>query len=139
MSEARKRKKKKKHVFAVTLFRTVLILGILAAAFYIGKDFLKKKIEEKAAETIVNEMTKSDAAQTTLPDGRSAQNVYNSMSEDDKETVQNIVDNHMDAKTAKELQKYASSGDTESLKQYADDNLTEEEKAQLEELYEKYK
>ena len=130
------RKKKKNGSFIGTVMKTIVIIGVIALIIYLGSGFVKKKVEDKAAEVIVNQMAASD---TTLPDGKSAKDVYDSMSNEDKEKVQAIVDDHLDAKTASDIQSYVTSGDTEGLKDYAEQNLSDEEQQELLEMYNKYK
>lgn len=134
MSKDKKRKKKKS--FLGTVFKTIVILGIIALIIYFAGGYVKKKIEEKAAQEIVNQLAASD---TALPDGESAKDVYNSMSDEDKQKVQDIVDNHLDAKTASDIQSYVTKGDTEGLKDYARQNLSSDEQQELLEMYDKYK
>ena len=60
------------------------------------------------------------------------------MSEEDKEVVTEIVENHMDAESVTEVMGYVSEGDKDGLMRYAAENLTPEEIAKLAEMYGKY-
>ncbi len=71
--------------------------------------------------------------------GVNAQEILDIMSDTDRETVDQIITNHMSAETMKEATSYITSGDTAGLKQFAKDTLTASEMEQIRELYKKYK
>lgn len=71
--------------------------------------------------------------------GVNAQEILDIMSDTDRETVDQIITNHMSAETMKEATSYITSGDTAGLKQFAKDRLTASEMEQIRELYKKYK
>ena len=60
------------------------------------------------------------------------------MSDEDRETVREIVAEHMDAETATEVIGYVNDGDKEGLMNYAIENLSPEEISRLIEIYGKY-
>lgn len=60
------------------------------------------------------------------------------MPEEDKETVTQIVADHMDTATISEVASDLAGGDTESVMEYARENLSEEELDTLREMAEKY-
>ena len=130
-----KRRRRRRTNFAGIFIKTLIVVLIIAGLLYYGKGFVKQKVENKVAETIVTQMAGSDAS---LPNGKSAKEVYGSMSAQDQKKIQTIVDDHLDSKTASKVQEYITKGDTQGLKEYAQNFLTEEERAQLRELYEKY-
>ena len=130
-----KRRRRRRNNFAGIFIKTLIVVLIIAGLLYYGKGFVKQKVENKVAETIVTQMAGSDAS---LPNGKSAKEVYGSMSAQDQKKIQTIVDDHLDSKTASKVQEYITKGDTQGLKEYAQNSLTEEERAQLRELYEKY-
>ncbi|MBP7348450.1 MAG: hypothetical protein KA965_07190 [Butyrivibrio sp.] len=96
---------------------------------------MKQKVEDKVAESIVTQIAGSESS---LSNGKSAREVYQSMSTQDQKKIQTIVDDHLDSQTASKVQQYITKGDTQGLKEYAQNSLTTEERAQLKELYEKY-
>ena len=64
--------------------------------------------------------------------------IAESMTEEDKDTVTEIIANNVELEDIPEVQSYISSGDTEGLMKYAKENLSEDEQAQLAELMLKY-
>ena len=64
--------------------------------------------------------------------------IAESMSEEDKDTVTEIIANNVELEDIPEVQAYISKGDTAGLMEYARENLSAEEQAQLAELMLKY-
>ena len=129
--------RKKKHTFIGTVIKTVFILAAVIIVCYAGYGIAKKKVEQKAAQMIVTQLAESDTSGNS--DAADAQKVYNSMSTEDQEKVQKIVDDHLNAGTASKVKEYIQNGDTQALKEYTEENLSEDEKSQLTELYDKYR
>ncbi len=88
------------------------------------------------AEKLMESQIASDTEAAT---GVNAKEIMDAMDEEDKETVNDIITNHMSTETMKEASSYITSGDTAGLKQYAKDTLTASELEQIKELYNKYK
>ena len=131
-----KRRRRRRHNFAGIFIQILIVLLIIGGLIYYGRGFVKQKVEDKVAETVVNQIATSDVS---LPDGGSTGKIYSSMSTEDQEKVKKIVDNHMNTEAASKVQQYVTSGDKEGLKQYAQESLTQEEQDELQELYNKYK
>jgi len=96
-----------------------------AAAGVVSDKVIEKVIKEEAVKYGASE--------------EQIQQVLDSVSEEDKETVQNIVEEHMTEETVDEIKDAISTGDTATLIDYANESLSDEEKQQLFGLYEKYK
>ena len=96
-----KRRRRRRTNFAGIFIKTLIVVLIIAGLLYYGKGFVKQKVENKVAETIVTQMAGSDAS---LPNGKSAKEVYGSMSAQDQKKIQTIVDDHLDSKTASKVQ-----------------------------------
>ena len=60
------------------------------------------------------------------------------MSDEDKEVVTGIIENHMDAKTVTEIMGYVNDGDKAALMEYVNENLSTDEVMELMEMYGKY-
>ena len=60
------------------------------------------------------------------------------MSDEDKEVVTEIIENHIDAETATEIMEYVNNGDKAALMEYAGENLSADEMMELMEMYGKY-
>ena len=130
-----KRRRRRRHNFAGIFIQILIVLLIIGGLIYYGRGFVKQKVEDKVAESIVTQIAGSESS---LSNGKSAGEVYQSMSTQDQKKIQTIVDDHLDSQTASKVQQYITKGDTQGLKEYAQNSLTTEERAQLKELYEKY-
>ena len=113
--------------FIVFLIAAIVIILI---AYFVALP----KIKSKAADVVAEKLMDAQAAT-----GVDAREILDAMDEQDKETVNDIITNHMSAETMKEASSYITSGDTAGLKQYAKDTLTASELEQIKELYNKYK
>ena len=60
------------------------------------------------------------------------------MSEEDRETVTDIITENLTPSTMNDVSEYIESGDKEGLMDYAEENLSEEDYEKLKELYKKY-
>lgn len=129
--------RKKKH----TVRNIVLILLLLCIVG--GVVFwqpIKNAASKKAAEVVVEKLLddKIDSDQAVY--GKlSAQDIYDSMDDADKEAVTDIVTDHMSAENIKNVEQYVASGDTAGLKAYVKETLSSEETQVIEDMYEKYK
>lgn len=138
MSKKKKKKKSILHVILPVLFTIIIIAVILILA----KIYVYDPFKEQAVSTLTEKLLQSEInADTTLPDGTTinAKEILDSMSADDKETVTDIIDSHISPSTIKEASTYLSNGDTEGLKNYAKDMLSDSETQKVMDLYEKYK
>ena len=134
---------------AKAFFITLVVVLLIGAIFLIGKDSIMKDVkatqeqtqsdnEKKSAnpitKAIVSEALDSYAEQST---GKTKE-IYESMSEEDKDTVTEIIANNVSIDSVSEVQSYVNSGDTNGLMEYAKDNLSEEEVKELTEIRSKY-
>ncbi|RHV63062.1 MULTISPECIES: hypothetical protein [Clostridia] len=119
--------------FIVFLIAAIVIILI---AYFVALPKIKSKAADVVAEKLMESQIASDAQAAT---GVDAREILDAMDEQDKETVNDIITNHMSAETMKEASSYITSGDTAGLKQYAKDTLTASELEQIKELYNKYK
>lgn len=129
--------------FLIT-FTVVLLIGLV---FLIGKDSIMKDVQTTQDETtsetkaanpitkaIVSEAIDTYAEQST---GKTKE-IYESMSEEDKDAVTEIIANNVSLDSVSEVKSYVSSGDTDGLMEYAQDNLSEEELEELKDIMSKY-
>lgn len=110
-----------------------IIIIVLVALGLIFRLFVYDKLISKVSEEAVSQALASQGYTQEQVDS-----VLSQMSSQDKATVENIIKNHDDPATVKKALGYASSGDTEALVQLAQQELTPEEQAQLEEIYARY-
>ena len=119
------------------LMMSLVILGVVALLFInYALPMLKGSVKKAAAEKTVDILTEN-AVKVAGEDSEVAQ-ILENMSEEDKEVVTEIVENHMDAESVTEVMGYVSEGDKDGLMRYAAENLTPEEIAKLAEMYGKY-
>ncbi|SFG15359.1 hypothetical protein SAMN04487761_10620 [Lachnospiraceae bacterium C7] len=123
--------KKKKHhflhfiIFLVVLLALICIVGVL---FY-------KPIKHKAVDTVAEKVIES---QLNDEDSAKAKKVMDSMSESDKEKLETIIENHITPSNVSKAVSYYSKGDTASLVNMAQSELSESEIKELKKLYDKY-
>ena len=130
--------------FGITLF-VVLLIGVI---FLVGRNSIMKDVkatQEQATTTktstanpitkaIVSEALDNYAENST---GKTKE-IYESMSEEDKDAVTEIIANNVSIDSVSEVQSYVNSGDANGLMEYAKDNLSEEEVKELTEIMSKY-
>ncbi|WP_026519687.1 hypothetical protein [Butyrivibrio sp. FCS006] len=130
--------------FGITLF-VVLLIGVI---FLVGRNSIMKDVkatQEQATTTktsTANPITKaivSEALDTYAENATGkTKEIYESMSEEDKDTVTEIIANNVSIDSVSEVQSYVNSGDANGLMEYAKDNLSEEEVKELTEIMSKY-
>ena len=130
--------------FGITLF-VVLLIGVI---FLVGRNSIMKDVkatQEQATTTktsTANPITKaivSEALDTYAENATGkTKEIYESMSEEDKDTVTEIIANNVSLDSVSEVQSYVNSGDANGLMEYAKDNLSEEEVKELTEIMSKY-
>ena len=76
------RRRRKKRSAAGVFLKTLVIVLVIAGILFYAKGFVKQKVEDKVAETVVDQIATSDVS---LPDGGSAGKIYSSMSTEDPE------------------------------------------------------
>ena len=129
--------------FGITLF-VILLIGVI---FLVGRKSIIKDVEATQEQTTTktstaNPITKaivSEALDTYAENATGkTKEIYESMSEEDKDTVTEIIANNVSIDSVSEVQSYVNSGDTNGLMEYAKDNLSEEEVQELTEIMSKY-
>ena len=132
-----KTKKPSKNTAFGKLMCSLVILGVVLLLFInFALPLLKKEVSHMAAEKTVDIITQN--ADKIAGDNQEVKKVIESMSDEDKEVVTEIIENHMDAKTATEVMGYVNDGDKEALMKYAAENLTAEETLELINIAGKY-
>ena len=130
---AGKRKKKK------GLIVLIVVLVILVAAIWAGKTFVYDKAKEKVISAVAEKMIEEQVQNDSTGQLQNAQDIYNSMSEEDKQTVNDMIESKVSPQTISDVSKYAKDKDKEGLKQYVKEKFTESEIRQMKDLYNKYK
>ena len=130
-------------------FITLVVVLLIGVIFLIGKDSIMKDVkatqeqtqsntEKKSAnpikKAIVSEAIDSYAEKSS---GKTKE-IFDSMSEEDKDTVTEIIANNVSLDSVTEVQSYVNSEDASGLMEYAKENLSEEELKELEDIMSKY-
>lgn len=123
------------------IVRFIITALILIAAIYVFATMLilpglKKKAASYATQKAVEVIVKESGATV---EQEQIKEIYETLPEEDRQTVESIVEEHINAQTAAEVTTYLQNRDKEGLKQYAEETLSEEELQELKQLYDKYK
>lgn len=125
---------KKKHSGLRRFITVIVIIGVIClGGWYLTTHVLKQKVESVVTDRLLNE-----AIQSAGMDSETVQEIVNSMDPEDKQKVEDIVDDHVNTETIKDVQGYISDGDTQGLKQYAKSQLSDQEQAELYGIAKKY-
>ena len=108
---AGKRKKKK------GLIVLIVVLVILVAAIWAGKTFVYDKAKEKVTSAVAEKMIEEQVQNDSTGQLQNAQDIYNSMSEEDKQMVNDMIESKVSPQTISDVSKYAKNKDKEGLKQ----------------------
>ena len=133
--------------FGITLF-VVLLIGVI---FLVGRKSIMKDVEATQEQATTATTTKTSTANPITKaivsealdtyaeksTGKTKE-IYESMSEEDKDAVTEIIANNVSIDSVSEVQSYVNSGDANGLMEYAKDNLSEEEVKELTEIMSKY-
>lgn len=111
------------------LFLLVVFIMIGYAVYYFVYDHLVDAAAEQVTASILAENGK---------DGAEASRILDSMSEGDREVVEEVIRKHADIETVKEAQEVFSNGGSEGLREFARNRLSAEDLRTLRELYRKY-
>ncbi|MCD8365416.1 MAG: hypothetical protein LUC83_06320 [Clostridiales bacterium] len=132
MSKNKKKRRKKRTLQKILLVVIILVIIVLIAFFFVIRP-LKKKLTSTVVEKVIEMQVSSDSDSDVT-----AEEILDAMSEEDQETLEEICSDHMDAQTIADISSYVAQGDTASIKSYLQESLTEEELAEVYEIYEKY-
>ncbi|MDC7293864.1 MULTISPECIES: hypothetical protein [unclassified Butyrivibrio] len=116
---------------------TMIVLCVVIMIFIkVAVPMIAQKTKKAAAEKTVEVITQN--AEIIAGDNEEVKEAIQNMSEEDKETLTEIVEDHMDAETVSEVMGYVEKKDKEGLMKYASENLSEEEIIKLIGIYSKY-
>lgn len=134
-----KKATKRRHSIILPIISALIIIAaiIVLAKIYIYdpfKDDAVSALTEKLIQTQIN-------SDTTLPDGTTvnAQELLDSMDQEDQDKIHEIIEEHITPSTISKATSYVTSGDTQGLKEFAKDMLTDSETDELKSIYKKYK
>lgn len=131
-------KKRKKHTGLIVV-TTVLVVG--AGALFAGRHAIVDTVKTKAAAEIGKKLLEEQIGNNINVNGQDVDvsEIIDHMDEEDVQKVTDIAGKYISEDNLKTAADMAASGDTEGLKDLAKDQLTEEDKNELQGIYDKYK
>lgn len=130
--------KKKKHVKLVVI---TTVLALSAGALFFGRHAIVHGIKAKASVEIGKRLIEGQLGENINIGGIdvNVSDIVENIEEEDVEQVGEIVEKYISPSTIKSVTDMVSNGDTAGLQELAEEQLTEEDKAKLQEIYDKYK
>lgn len=117
----------------------IIVLVILVIIGVVGKFLIYDKVKEKAidkvSEKIVEQMLENSGSSVT---SEKVQQILNSISEEDKAKVQEIVGDSLGISDVPAATEYISNNDLSGLKEYVKGKLSDNQIEQLYSIYQKY-
>ncbi len=132
----RNRNKRNGNGWIIACVSVLIVIAVLAV---LVKLFVYEPVKKQVAEKVVQKMIETELANDDSEVGQDAQAIYDSMTEEEKDSLTQMAEDKMDAKTIKEVKEYVDAGDREGLKNYAKEQFTEDEIQQIKDIYQKYK
>lgn len=131
-------RKRKKHI---KLIVTTAVLVVGAGALFVGRHAIVDTVRTKAATEIGKKLLEEQIGSNLNINGQNidVSEIVEQMDEADVQKVTDIAQKYISQDNLKTAADLAASGDTEGLKDLAKEQLTEEDKNELQGLYEKYK
>ena len=112
----------------------LIIIGVIVKLF-IYEPFRERIIYSMAEKFIQAEI----ASDSELEENIHAQEIMDSMNEEDRETLEQIISENISPDAISDVSSYLASGDLDGLKNYAKNTLSDSELQQIRDLYAKYK
>lgn len=134
-----KGKKRKKRHTGLLMFTA--FLAVAAVVLFAGRDMIVKKVKTKVATEVGKKMLEEQIGKSINVGGQEidVSEIVNQMEEQDVEKVTEIAEKYISKDNIKQAADMAASGDVEGLRGLAEGQITEEDKNELQELYNKYK
>ena len=129
-------RRKNGNKWMVVLVCVVIVIAVLGILF---KVLIYDTAKEKVAEKIVQKMIETELVNDESGTGQEAQEIYDSMTQEEKDSLNRMVEDKMDTKTIKEVKEYVEAGDREGLKAYVKESFSDSDIQEMREIYEKYK
>ena len=129
-------RRKNGNKWMVVLVCVVIVIAVLGILF---KVLIYDTAKEKVSEKIVQKMIETELANDESGTGQEAQEIYDSMTQEEKDSLNRMVEDKMDTKTIKEVKEYVEAGDREGLKAYVKESFSDSDIQEMREIYEKYK
>ncbi|MCR5155951.1 MAG: hypothetical protein K6C96_04660 [Butyrivibrio sp.] len=131
---------------------TLIIVLVIGCIFIVARGSIMKSISKDADSATTGETAKTSKANPVTKaivsktldtyientDNEKVKEIAESMTDEDMDTVTEIIANNVNVEDIPEVQSYISNGDTQGMLDYANENLSEEEAQQLKEIMSKY-
>lgn len=98
-------------------------------------DKAKSKITSAIATKLIEEQIPDGVSQQQV---ETAKQIYESLSDEDKGKVEDLIESKVDAKTVADVSGYLKNNDKEGLKDYVKSTFSEQEIWEIKDLYQKY-
>ncbi|MGN0482128.1 MAG: hypothetical protein ACI4HI_01115 [Lachnospiraceae bacterium] len=129
--------RKKRHPIRIVVVIAVLLLG---SAVYINSDQFKDLLTKKAATIVAEKLLEDQISQSgALPAGTSVKEILNRVDKKDMDTVTDIVKDKMTNENVQAATQYVKNKDMTGLKEFVKGQLTDTQKQEVKQIYEKYK
>lgn len=130
--------KKKRHLGLLVISSSLVLC---AGALFAGRHVILEEVRTKAATEIGKRvlMEQLNRHASTAGQASAVSQVVENMEQEDVETLTGIAEKYISQDNLKQAADLVANGDMEGLKELAQEQVTEEDQAQLEELYDKYK
>lgn len=127
------RRKKPKFVRILIILMVIAAIGlVLQITVY---DRAKAKVTSVIAGKIFEEQLPEGVSQEQV---EQVQKIYDSMSKEDRDTVDRIVEDKVNVRTVSEVGKYLKNNDKEGLKEYVKNSFSEQDIQEMKNMYDKY-
>lgn len=127
------RKKKSKFIGIIIVLIVILVIGLVLR--FVVYDKAKAKITSAIATKILEEQMPEGVSQEQI---EKAQQIYESLGTEDKNTIETVIENKVNAKTVADVGAYLKNNDKEGLKEYIKNTFSEQEIQEIRDLYQKY-
>lgn len=128
-------KKKKRKLIVIFIFLIIIVVIGLVLRFVVY-DKAKAKITSAIATKLLEEQIPEGVSQQQV---ETAQQIYDSLSNEDKGKVEDMIESKVDAKTVADVSTYLKNNDKEGLKEYVKSTFSEQEIQEIKDLYQKYR
>lgn len=130
--------KKKRHLGLLVISSSLVLC---AGALFAGRHVILEEVRTKAATEIGKRvlMEQLNRHASTAGQASAVSQVVENMEQEDVETLTGIAEKYISQDNLKQAADLVANGDMEGLQELAQEQVTQEDQALLEELYDKYK
>lgn len=130
------RKKKSKLIGVIILLIVIIVIIVIGLILrFVVYDKAKAKITSAIATKLLEEQMPEGVSQQQV---ETAQQIYDSLSNEDRGKVEDLIESKVDAKTVADVSTYLKNNDKEGLKEYVKSTFSEQEIQEIRDLYQKY-